>query len=318
MNNQKAPFNDVRVRQAINYAIDKDAYCAVVKNGLATPADSIIGTNVQFHKANDVYKVNIEKAKELLADAGYPDGFTTTLMYAKTTANEKQATFIKQQLANVGINVELDGMENAILQEKVSKCTEEGANAEVNMYTIGWSLSTGDADWGIRPLMAIESEPPMSYNICYYENEKVDALLYDALGPADPAKRAECYAEIQDIIWEDSPLVCLAFDSNTWANNKNIINVGNMPDGGLWIRNARMAAKIEELKSKVKKALSKDFSKGRIEMPEKFVYKANYKDLKKAYQMSFFPGVKAIDERTNCVESDNYHDIVVAHSFIVY
>ena len=133
-------------------------------------------------------------------------------------------------------------MENAILQDKVSKCTEEGANAEVNMYTIGWSPSTGDADWGIRPLVAIESEPPMSYNICYYENEKVDELLYDALRTADPDKRAECYAEIQDIIWEESPLVCLAFDSNTWANNKNIINVGNMPDGGLWIRNARMAA----------------------------------------------------------------------------
>lgn len=242
MNNQKAPFNDVRVRQAINYAIDKDAYCAVVKNGLATPADSIIGTNVQFHKANDVYKYDVEKAKELLAEAGYPDGFTTTLMFASTTANQKQAEFIKQQLEQVGITVELDGMENAILQDKVSKCTEEGANAEVNMYTIGWSPSTGDADWGIRPLVAIESEPPMSYNICYYENEKVDELLYDALRTADPDKRAECYAEIQDIIWEESPLVCLAFDSNTWANNKNIINVGNMPDGGLWIRNARMAA----------------------------------------------------------------------------
>jgi len=243
MNNQKAPFNDVRVRQAINYAIDKDAYCAVVKNGLATPADSIIGTNVQFHKGNDVYKYDIEKAKELLADAGYPDGFTTSLMYATTTANQKQAEFIKQQLEQVGITVELDGMENAILQEKVASCKEEGANAEVNMYTIGWSPSTGDADWGIRPLVAIESEPPMSYNICYYENEKVDELLYDALGTADPDKRAACYEEIQNIIWEESPLVCLAFDSNTWANSKNIINVGNMPDGGLWIRNARMAAK---------------------------------------------------------------------------
>ena len=51
---------------------------------------------------------------------------------------------------------------------------------------------------------------------------------------------------------------------------------------------------------------------------EKFVYKANYKDLKKAYQMSFFPGVKALDARTNCLETENYMDIVVAHSFIVY
>lgn len=75
---------------------------------------------------------------------------------------------------------------------------------------------------------------------------------------------------------------------------------------------------IEELRSKVKEALSKDFSCGKIEMPDKFTYLANYKDLKKAYTMSFFPGVHAVDERTNCVESDNYHDIVVAHSFIVY
>lgn len=242
MNNQKAPFNDVRVRQAINYAIDKEAYCAVVKNGLATPADSIIGTNVQFHKGNDVYEYDIEKAKELLAEAGYPDGFTTKLSYATTTANQKQAEFIKQQLEQVGITVELDGMENAILQEKVASCTDEGKDAYVDMYTIGWSPSTGDADWGIRPMIAIESEPPMSYNICYYENEEVDKMLFDALKTAVPEEREALYADIQDIIWEESPLVCLAFDSNTWAHSDNIINVGNMPDGGLWIRNARMAA----------------------------------------------------------------------------
>ena len=64
--------------------------------------------------------------------------------------------------------------------------------------------------------------------------------------------------------------------------------------------------------------LAKDFSKGKIDLPEKFTYIANYKDFRKAYQMSFFPGVKAIDEHTNSVESNNYHDIVLAHSFIVY
>lgn len=75
---------------------------------------------------------------------------------------------------------------------------------------------------------------------------------------------------------------------------------------------------LEELESQVKKAVAMDFSSCRLELPEKFVYKANYKDLKKAYQMSFFPGVKALDERTNCLETENYMDIVVAHSFIVY
>ena len=242
MNNQKEPFNDVRVRQAINYAIDKNAYIAVVKVGNATVAQSVIGQNVQYFKANEPYEYDIEKAKELLAEAGYPDGFTTSIMYANTTANQKQCEFLKQQLEQVGIEVELNGMESAILNQKIQDVDVPGSEAEVEMYVIGWSTSTGDADWGIRPLLATESEPPMSYNICYYENEEVDNLLYEALGTSDSDKRAEAYEKAQDIIWEESPLVCLAYDYNTWANSKNIVNVGNTPDGGLYIRNARMAA----------------------------------------------------------------------------
>lgn len=242
MNNQKEPFDDVRVRQAINYAIDKNAYIAVVKDGNATVAQSVIGQNVQYFKANEPYEYDIEKAKELLAEAGYPDGFTTSIMYANTTANQKQCEFLKQQLEQVGIEVELNGMESAILNQKIQDVDVPGSEAEVEMYVIGWSTSTGDADWGIRPLLATESEPPMSYNICYYENEEVDNLLYEALGTSDSDKRAEAYEKAQDIIWEESPLVCLAYDYNTWANSKNIVNVGNTPDGGLYIRNARMAA----------------------------------------------------------------------------
>lgn len=241
MNNQKAPFNDVRVRQAINYAINKDAYCAVVKNGIATPATSIIGPAVQYYKGNDVYAYDIEKAKSLLAEAGYPDGFKTTLMCASTTTNLKQCEFIQQQLAQVGIDVEINALESAVVNQKIQDVDVPGSEAEVDMYVIGWSPSTGDADWGIRPLMAIESEPPMSYNICYYENEEVDQLLKDALATADDSKRAEAYAKAQDIIWEESPLVCLANDANTWATSANMVDAKLFPDNCLNLRNAKMA-----------------------------------------------------------------------------
>ncbi len=240
MNNQKAPFNDVRVRQAINYAIDKDAYCAVVKNGIATPGTSIIGPSVQFYKANDPYPYDPEKAKELLAEAGYPDGFTTSVIFASTTANQKQCEFLQQQLAQVGITLELNSLESAVVNEKVQDTTAPGAEAEVEMYVIGWSPSTGDADWGIRPLLAVESEPPMSYNICYYENPELDQLLQDALTTADDAKRAEAYAKAQDIIWEDSPLVCLCTDDNTWATSAGIVDAKLFPDACLNLRNAKM------------------------------------------------------------------------------
>lgn len=241
MNNQKAPFNDVRVRQAINYAINKDAYCAVVKNGVATPATSIIGPAVQYYKGNDVYAYDIEKAKSLLAEAGYPDGFKTTLMCASTTTNLKQCEFIQQQLAQVGIDVEINALESAVVNQKIEDVDVPGSEAEVDMYVIGWSPSTGDADWGIRPMMAIESEPPMSYNICYYENEEVDQLLKDALATADDSKRADAYAKVQDIIWEESPLVCLANDANTWATSANMVDAKLFPDNCLNLRNAKMA-----------------------------------------------------------------------------
>lgn len=72
------------------------------------------------------------------------------------------------------------------------------------------------------------------------------------------------------------------------------------------------------LRRQVKEALSGDFGRCRIEMPQEFEYVVNYKDLKKAYQMSFFPGAERVDQRTNRIVSRNYWDIVRAHSFMVY
>ena len=241
MNNQKAPFNDVRVRQAINYAINKDAYCAVVKNGIAAPAQSIIGPAVQHFKANDPYPYDPEKAKSLLAEAGYPDGFKTTIMCNTTTSNLKQAEFYQQQLAIVGIDVEIVALENAVLNQRVQDVDVPGAEAEVELYISGWSPSTGDADWGIRPLLAIESEPPMSYNMCYYENQEFDQLIHDALATADESKRAELYATAQDIIWEECPLISVCIDDNTWATSSKITDVKVYPDGAVNLRNGKMA-----------------------------------------------------------------------------
>ena len=134
----------------------------------------------------------------------------------------------------------INSLESAVVNDTVENVSGPGSEAEVELYIIGWSSSTGDADWAIRPLLATESEPPMSYNICYYENEEFDNLLYEALKTADESIRAEKYAEAQDIIWEDCPMVCLANDYNTWATSNKIANVKVFPDNCLNVRNARM------------------------------------------------------------------------------
>ncbi|MBS6261933.1 MAG: glutathione ABC transporter substrate-binding protein [Clostridium sp.] len=240
MNTQKAPFNDVRVRQAMNYAIDKDAYIAVVKNGLASKATSILGPATQHYKGNEPYAYDLEKARKLLADAGYPDGFETSLICTTTTSDLKQCEFIQQQLAQAGITVNINSMEKAIVSEKVESAEGPGSEVEVEMYMSGWSSSTGDADWGIRPVLARESEPPKSYNISYFENDEMDGCLKAALETADEEKRTELYAQAQDIIWEECPVVFLANDYNTWASSADVANVKIYPDGCLNIRNARM------------------------------------------------------------------------------
>lgn len=241
LNTQKEVFKDKRVRQAVNYALDKDAYVAVVKNGLASVATSVIGPATSFYKANEPYEYNVEKAKELLAEAGYPNGIKFNMMYSNTSANTKQAEFYKQQLAKAGIEVELIGLENAILNQRVQDTDAPGAEAEVDTYISGWSSSTGDADWALRPLLCKESEPPLSYNTCYYENEEFDNMIYKALSTADETVRAECYAKAQDIAWEDSPIVSMANDFNTWATSKNISNVSIYPDGAINFRNGKMS-----------------------------------------------------------------------------
>ena len=243
LNTQKPPLNDVRVRQAMNYAINKEAYIQVVMNGQGSLATSCMGPAVQHYKGNDPYPYDVEKAKELLTEAGYPDGFTVTLTYANTSANQKKAEFYKQQLSEVGINLELNGMENAVMNEAIQGATGPGSDVMVVCYLTGWSTSTGDADWALRPLLATESEPPLSYNTSYYENEEFDQLLQEALQTADETKRAEAYAKAQDIMWEDVPMICVANDFNTWVTSKNIAGVKLYPDQAINMKNARMAAK---------------------------------------------------------------------------
>jgi len=234
MNVNKKPFDDVRVRQALNYAIDKNAFSQVVYSGHTSPLNSVIAPNTQFYVEQKSYDYNIEKAKQLLTEAGYANGFTTKIWSNNSSVSSKADEFIQQQLAKIGVTVEVVPMEAATLSEKLYNAPA-GSGGEVELYYGGWSPSTGDADWGIRPLLATESAPPASYNTAYYSNPEVDQLIQDGIHTSDPAARAEAYKKMQEILWNDAPWVFLSVDANMAAAGSNITGINLLPDGSLQV-----------------------------------------------------------------------------------
>ncbi len=240
MNALKKPYDDVRVRQAINYAINKEAFTKVVMNGFATIQHSIIAPYAQFYSKQTPYEFNLEKSKELLKEAGYADGFTAKLWGANNSSTIKGMEFLQQQLAQIGIKVEIVPMEAGTRSEKIFG-VQNPEDAEIELYYGGWSPSTGDADWGIRPLLGgTEAFPPSSYNTAYYNNEAANALIKEGLETADFDKRKEAYAKVQKLLWDEAPWAFLTVD-DTMAGKKNYLEgIYLLPDGSLSVENVEI------------------------------------------------------------------------------
>ncbi|WP_438317993.1 glutathione ABC transporter substrate-binding protein [Sporosarcina sp. FA9] len=237
MNTLKAPYNDLKVRQALDLAVDKEAFIQVVTNGHASVLDSIIAPAVQYYSKQETTKPDIEKAKKLLAEAGYKDGFKAKIWGANNSSAMKAMEFLQQQFAQINVDIEVVPMESGTLSDKIWS-VQNPEDAEIELYYGGWSPSTGDADWGIRPLLGgADNFPPKSYNVSYYDNPKVNGLIKEALETADTDKRAEAYKEIQSLLWNDLPWISLSAE-NTISGKKNYLDgIYLLPDGSLDVRN---------------------------------------------------------------------------------
>ncbi|GBF10061.1 MAG: glutathione ABC transporter substrate-binding protein [Tepidibacillus sp.] len=242
MNTQKKPFDNVKVRQALNYAVNKEAYLKVVNNGYGTIMNSIIAPNVQFFAEQQPYEFNVEKAKQLLAEAGYPNGFEATLWSNNNSISIKATQFLQQQLAQIGVKVNIENMETGTMADKIWT-VQDPKDATIQLYYGGWSPSTGDADWGIRPLLGGDLIPPKGYNTAYYQNPKADEAIQAALKTADAEQRKAAYAKVQKLIWEDAPWVYLGVDETIFGKRDYLQGAYLLPDGALSVENAEIVRK---------------------------------------------------------------------------
>ena len=230
-NTQQKPFDNPKVREAINYAINKEALTKVAFSGFAIPAEGVLPKGVDGAVKTGPWPYDPAKAKALLAVAGYPNGFESTLWsaYNHTTA-QKVIQFVQQQLAQVGIKVQVQALEAGQRVERVESA-QDPATAPVRMYYVGWSSSTGEADWALRPLLSSESFPPKLFNTAYYKNAEVDAGIKKALVTTDAAAKAKIYADVQQRIWKDAPWAFLVTEQLLSVRARNLTGFYVIPDG---------------------------------------------------------------------------------------
>jgi glutathione transport system substrate-binding protein len=234
MNMQQKPFDNLKVRQAINYAINKQALAKVGFSGYAKVIDGVVPQGVDNADKIGAWPYDPKKARELLKEAGYPNGFESTLWSAYNDGTSvKVVQFLQQQLAQVGIKVSVEVLESGQRVQRVQQ-VQKPEDAKVRMYYAGWSSSTGEADWALRPLLASSSFPPQLNNSAYYKNDKVDADLLRALTVTDPKEKTAIYKDAQQRIWNDAPWAFLVTQNNVSAKNKNLSGVYVMPDTSLY------------------------------------------------------------------------------------
>ncbi|MEM6050951.1 glutathione ABC transporter substrate-binding protein GsiB [Erwinia sp. P7711] len=223
------PFDNPKVREAINYAINRQALVKVAFAGYATPATGIVPPAIQYSQAYPAPEYNPAKARQLLKEAGYPNGFTTTLWSSHNHSTaQKVLQFTQQQLAQVGIKAKVTAMDAGQRAAEVEDKGQKESN--VRMFYTGWSASTGEANWALTPLFATQSWPPTIFNTAFYSNPQVDTDLSDALKTTDGEKKAALYKDAQDRIWNDRPWVPLVVEKLVSANTKNLTGFYVMPD----------------------------------------------------------------------------------------
>ncbi|MFO7772662.1 MAG: glutathione ABC transporter substrate-binding protein [Dehalococcoidia bacterium] len=209
-NTLEEPFDDPLVRQALNYAVDKEAIVEHILGGIGRVSDAPISPGIFGYQPIMTYEYNPDLAKELLEDAGYPDGFSTTLRPAvgRYHMDVEVATAVAADLEAVGIDVTMETMDWGTYISGLLANPEEA-----EMYQLAWGCITVDADYGLLPMFHSEEVRPAGFNLGFYANAEVDALLETGRTTADPAVREAAYKEAMEIIVDEAPWLFLHSES---------------------------------------------------------------------------------------------------------
>ncbi|MGI8476891.1 MAG: ABC transporter substrate-binding protein, partial [Thermomicrobiales bacterium] len=220
-NMRKAPFDNLKVRQAISMVIDREAVLAPAVFGHGTPTETVFLASFWPGLKKDITPPNVEAAKALMAEAGFKDGFKTKITsWSQYSFLNAAAVVIQEQLKQIGIDAELNLVENATMIEQVYQKYEyelavTGTSAFVDPNTVVLNgFKTGE-----------------SGNFAGYSNPDVDKLIDQGIAETDQAKRAEIYQRMQQILLTDLPWINLFVANQYEAMKKYVMNYTHIPTG---------------------------------------------------------------------------------------
>ncbi len=237
MNTLKKPFRDIRVRQAIAFAIDKKRIITAAYGGLAEPAVTMCPKTMRGHLIKIDRRVDLKRSRDLLEEAGYKDGFEVTLMYpaGQRTYLPNPATTaiqIQQDLKQIGITVKLD-------KRDWSAYLKSTQNGEHEMCILGWMADIFDPDNFLYALLDKENAVPgRSNNVSFYQSERVHRLLIEAQRSSEWARREYLYHKVQEIVFEEAPVVPLATVRDFRILREEVRGYTIYPAGGEYFRHA--------------------------------------------------------------------------------
>lgn len=206
-------MSNTKVRQAINYAVNRQSIIDKLFVGTVSPSTAPFSPNVWGYANLGEIEQDLDKAKALLKEAGYPDGFDTKIVTTdRYTKGTQLAEVVASQLKEVGINAEIEVMEWSAILATWNGITPE--EFDEPMFIMGAGPSMRDPDSSLRALYSTAVSGINDQNYGFYSNKELDELAQQQMTETDETKRKELLKRAQEIIYEEDPVGFWLFDQD--------------------------------------------------------------------------------------------------------
>ena len=220
LNVQSPPLNNVKVRQAIAYSIDRQKIVSELLAGQAKPADSILPANSWAFAPGTQYKFDPAKARQLLQEAGYKNEPIVFKFGSGLLAVSQYAQVLQSAMNDVGLNVQIETLE-------VNTIRQQLAQGQFQMYTGVWIGGNQDPIF-LRDLFSSTKIPSATVACCNrgrYSNAEVDKTVEEAINATDKASAKDLYGKVWNTVSSEMPMLPLWYPANMVVANKRIGNI---------------------------------------------------------------------------------------------